>query len=82
MDNGKQPPLTVVDNVKELKQPLTQAETALALYNEPENLANVNAQAGIDAHFAKVRYDAFIAQGFSDENAMLLVVEGYGGYSS
>jgi len=79
MDNKT--PLTVVDNVKTLEQPLSTSEAALKAYNDPDNLANVIAQAAIDASFAKIRYDAFIAVGFTDDEALLLVTEGYGGYS-
>lgn len=79
MDNGKQPPLTIVDKVTELKQPLSQAETALEVYNAPENLANVVAQASIDASVARIRYDAFLNEGFTAEESLTLVIEGDGG---
>lgn len=71
MDKEK-PDLKVVT----LEQPQSIADAAMTAYNSPENIENVHAQAAMDAHHAKVRYDAFVAQGFNADQALKLVIEG------
>lgn len=78
--NDQKPTLKAVDNVTTLEQPLSTADAAIAEFNDPTNMANTIAQAAIDASFARIRYDAFVAVGFTAEEALLLVTEGYGGY--